>query len=63
MVLQLPHDCHVRDVHKKDKYQVHLENTKITISGGGDIAIGPSEAPMAPIKKPGEERVLFNRFL
>jgi hypothetical protein len=45
MVLQLPHDCHVRDVHKKDKYQVHLENAKITILGGGDIAIGPSETP------------------
>ncbi len=46
IVLKLPRDCQVKDVHTQTKNQIHLEGANVIIKGGGDISIGPSATPV-----------------
>ena len=41
--LKLPENFFIKDSHKQAKYQVYLQGASVTISGVGDISIGPSK--------------------
>ncbi|RIA86593.1 hypothetical protein C1645_779393 [Glomus cerebriforme] len=43
--LKLPENFLIKDSHKQAKHQVYLQGASITISGVGDISIGPSKTP------------------
>lgn len=43
--LELPKNFSICDSHKQAKYQVYLQDANITITGVGDISIGPSKTP------------------
>ncbi|CAG8620449.1 6711_t:CDS:2, partial [Diversispora eburnea] len=41
--LKLPRDYHVKDIHTQVTHQQNLPEANVTITGGADISIGPSE--------------------
>ncbi|RHZ61359.1 hypothetical protein Glove_348g40 [Diversispora epigaea] len=41
--LELPRDYHVKDIHTQVTHQQNLREANVTITGGADISIGPSE--------------------
>ncbi|CAG8596691.1 8134_t:CDS:2 [Ambispora leptoticha] len=48
--LKLPRNVHVRDVHAQVKGQRYLRRANVTLTGGTDIALGPSMTPCASIE-------------
>lgn len=43
--LALPRNFSIKDSHKEAKHQVHLQGASITLTGVGDVSIGPSNTP------------------
>ncbi|CAG8464799.1 6656_t:CDS:2 [Diversispora eburnea] len=43
--LNLPEDFHVQDVHNESDYCRHIPSANVTLTGGTDISIGPSDTP------------------